>query len=347
MPSLGKLWAGRLYGTNTGNLFLQLTEADRNLRGTLRIMDSVFGVAVYNVEGTFDDAVRLRGVPAQPAAPGVELGEIKGEGRLTEDGNLRGTWETTLGTGGTFELYPHDPSLPALRPGPNEPPEQIYAKNIALGALRLYGTEVRQLVGHIIQDFASARVVATYDVRGSQVTRYADDFLNDTSLENRAIDYLKLQAQEPDAHGINRLVVVEISANGVNEVRVQGVRESWVVGKAEAVASYLRQNQRTLVTTYKRFGLNLNSVIFLITIVLLPSVSSLRERAIFVGGVFVILQGLLAIHSQLVPNASIRLGDAEPGLFERLWPTVLSWLIGVTSSLAAALLYYWLVEQTP
>ena len=51
MAIMGRLWAGRVYGTNTGNLFVDLETTDDELRGTLRFMDSAFGLVIYEIKG--------------------------------------------------------------------------------------------------------------------------------------------------------------------------------------------------------------------------------------------------------------------------------------------------------
>jgi hypothetical protein len=60
MATLGKLWAGHVYGTNTGNFFLELDAVEPTVTGTLRLMDSLFGIAVYRVAGKFEDRLTLR-----------------------------------------------------------------------------------------------------------------------------------------------------------------------------------------------------------------------------------------------------------------------------------------------
>ena len=107
MANLANRWAGRLYGTNTGNVFLDLTQDDQKISGRLRIMDSIFGVSIYEYTGTIDEEVVLNCTPSQ-AIDGVELGEVTVRGRLTQQGSIRGEWESTIGTAGTFEIHPHD-----------------------------------------------------------------------------------------------------------------------------------------------------------------------------------------------------------------------------------------------
>lgn len=344
MAEIGKLWAGRVYGTNTGNLFVELSSAGPDVCGKVRFLDSVFGLAVYTIQGTFDDeTLRVTGEIEQ-GAPGVEHGLLTIAASLTPDGSLRGTWNSTLGTGGTLEVFPHDTSgkAPQSRSGASVP-EQLYSRNIVLGAVRLFAEDVQQLFDHLRQDFLSGRLVVTFNSNGSEVTKYAEDFLRVQSSLG-PLEYLKVMIQEPDAHGINRLVVVELSAFGANEVRVQGVHETWVVGKAESTAALLRRRQSPLVTTYKKFGLNLNQAIFAAMLVVMPSIGGWLERALFAVAVFSLLAALLWLHANFIPNATVRMGIARPSFFVRTWPSILSWLGAATASLMAALVFYWLTR---
>ena len=339
MAALGKLWAGKVYGTNTGNLFIEFKRVEPpHVSGTLRFMDTAFGLAVYSIEGTLDDALKITGKPTQ-GAQGTQLGDLTVEAKLTPEGNLRGTWTSSLGTGGTFEAFPHSHEAPVV-------PEQLYTKNIALGSIRLFAEDVKQLLTDIRQDFLTGRPVVTFNARGGEVTRYAEDFLRDVDTLGR-LDYFKVTIQEPEAYGINRLVVVELSAFGSNEVRVQGVQESWVIGKAEAIASLLRRYQSTLITTYRKFGLNLNQAIFLAMLVVMPSINAWTDRALFAVAVFILLTAMLWSHAHFIPNASVRMGVARPTFLGRIWPTLLSWIVALSASLVAALVFYWLTKSGP
>lgn len=346
MGTLTKLWAGRIYGTNTGNMFLALVEAGPRLKGTLRFLDSQFGVTVYDLEGTYEDSIHLKGTPLEPKE-GLDLGTIEVTARLTPEGHLRGQWVSSIGTGGTFEAYPHDQDAGSQAQGTRPTvPEQFHTHNLVVGAVSIYASDIRALIENIKKDFVSARPVATYSAGAGEVTKYADDFLLELSNLG-TLSYLRLQIQEREEHGINKVVVVELRAYGLNEVRTQGINESWVIGRAEALAASLRKYQNTLVTGYKKFGLNLNQLIFLAMLVVIPEIESLASRAIFVAVVFALLTSLQWIHSRFIPNANIRLGDVAPTRLSRLWPTIVSWLFAVVASLVAAYIYTWLTAAAP
>jgi len=263
---------------------------------------------------------------------------------LTPEGNLRGEWKSSIGTAGTFEAYPHDIPPPVQRTGgAAQSPEQIYTSTISLGAIRLYAKDLSELVELIRKDFVVGRLVVTYALRGNEVTKYLEDFQAEAPTLGE-LRYLKVMIQEPEAYGVNKLVVVELNSLGRNEIRVQGINESWVVGKAEAIARVLRRFEKGLVTTYKKFGLTLNAMVFLAMLVLIPAIESLWQRAVFVVVVVLLLSFLGSVHSRFIPNATLYLGEQEPTLPQRVWPTILSWIIAVTASVVAALVFYWLTS---
>ncbi len=346
MAVLGELWAGHVYGTNTGNLFLELDSDGPDISGTLRFMDTQFGVAVYHVTGRFDGKLHLKGTPQQPK-PGVELGTLIAEADLTSEGSLRGKWSTSLGSGGVFQAFPHSPRNSA-RIGEHSGvvPEQIYSSNITLGAVRLNTAAIDELVQFVCRDFFAGRPVLTYVVRGNEVTKYFEDFKSDVDVPPE-LRYLKLTIQELEAHGINKMVVVELGARGENVVRVQGINESWVVGKAEATARMLREAEKTLVTTFKKFGLTLNTLILIAMVVTMPSIPLLMDRILFAAVILVLTHGLYWLHQRFIPNAVVSVKSNQPSLLRRLSPTVLSWVVAASASVAAALVYRWLTGGTP
>jgi hypothetical protein len=344
MVKIAELWAGRLYGTNTGNLFFQFKQTATNIKGIIRFNDPLYGLAVYDIEGTFDEKLILHGKP-KAAARNVELGEVDVIAYLTPDGNLKGSWESTLGTAGTFDAFPH-------HVGPSEQdqskkaeiPEQVYNKTTQIGSIRIFNNDVQQIIKIIRSDFKVGRAVVTFSQRGSEATKYAEDFESELSSlgDLRA---LKITIQEPEAYGINRVVVVELSERGPNEVRVSGVNESWVVGKAESISKEIEKYRNNLVTNYKKFGLTLNQFIFLAMLVVLPEITSLAYRAAFVAIVLSLLFILFKIHIKFIPNTLILLSGQKAGFFSRAWPSILSWVIAASSSIFAAWVYHLLTNS--
>lgn len=338
--ALTRRWAGHIYGTNTGNVYLEFDEpvTDANLSGTLRVMDPQFGLGAYQVRGMFADELKLTGSPTI-IREGTVAGEIEVQARLTQEGHLRGDWKSSIGTAGTFVLYPHAlPTQELSEPDKAKTPEQLFTSRRQLGAIRLYAEAIKSLARDIQSDFVSGRIIVTYMARGNEVTKYLDDFL----VEAPALGELrrfKLHIQEPDAHSINKVVTVDLNTFGNNEVLVQGVNELWVVGKAETIARTLRSSESVLVTNYKKFGLTLNQLLFLAMLVLIPAIDQVLYRAAFVLGVILLLQFLFWLHSKFIPVLIVYPSAPAPSVLQRIGPSVMSWLIAASSALAASYLF--------
>jgi len=175
MSRIGRLWAGKIYGTNTGNVFAELTSADDGVHGEIRVMDDRFGPVVYRMAGTFDGTSLTLSGDAIHVSEGGETGTLTASAELSPEGHLRGQWSSTLGTGGTLHLFPHDrPTQGQAAPG--SLPEQLHTATRPLGALRLYKDDVRGLIELLGRDFAVGRIVVTYPNRGSDVSKYVPDF---------------------------------------------------------------------------------------------------------------------------------------------------------------------------
>ena len=344
MANIGKLWAGRVFGTNTGNVFVELKGDDKNLSGVLRFNDSALGLVVYDVSGSFDGTkLNLKGDATQ-SPPGVQTGHIKIEGGLAPQGHIRGQWISTLGTGGTFELYPHDAAPD--QSAKSSIPEQLYSSRIPVGAVRLYPDDVRDTIEAMRKDFiAGSRIVATYKVGGVDTTKYLEDFWQEAAKLDE-LRYLKLAVQEPEAHGINRLVMIELDSLGGNGVLVQGIYESWVIGKAETIARQLRRYEQSSATNIRRLGIGLNQLIAFGALVAIPEIAWPWLRIGFVAALIAIVAAFNWTHRRFLPNAVIHMAKPSPGILERAWPSILSWLMAATASLAAAYVFYLLTRPT-
>jgi hypothetical protein len=336
MKTVGRFWAGRLFGTNTGNVAAELNGEGDEVTGEVRFLDDRLGAVVYSVRGSFDGAnISLTGEVVK-SPEGLVNGAVTITGSLNPAGEVRGQWKSDIGTGGTFVLYPHDAPQRAAADGL---PEQLSSRPRTVGAVRLYADDVRELISLLGRDFSPGiRVVVTYEEHGTRVSKFAPAFIKDDLVRLGKLKYLKLNLQEHEAHGLNRVASIELSATGTNDVLVQGVQESWVVGKSEALTARLRSHEKVFATTFRRHGLNINGVMLLVTLVLLPELP-LWRRAIFLALVVAIAAVVAQLHSRFIPNALIYLTPRKPGFWERAAPQVVSWTIAASAALVGAIGY--------
>lgn len=337
MASIGRNWNGRVYGTNTGNVAVTLEGDDEALTGLVRMSDSESGVVVYGATGSFSAGkLTLTGTPQGEAPEGVVLGELTANGSLTAEGRIDGEWSTTIGTGGTFQLWPHSYQVRPTNDGAI--PEQLNTASRTLGAVRLYADDVRSLVAQLVKDFSQKRAVVTYHDNGSEKVSYADDFENILDCLNE-LRYLKISVAEPEMYGLNRNASVELSAWGDNVIRVQSVQEAWAIGKAEALRQHVQSHQRTIATQFRKFGLTVNVVITVAALAALPGLPTFWQRLAFAGSAFAIQSLITAFHRRFVPNFLLYPRNAKPHIIARLGPGAASWAITVAGAVVAAVIY--------
>ena len=74
-------------------------------------------------------------------------------------------------------------------------------------------------------------------------------------------------------------------------------------------------------------------------LVVIPDIEGWKRRTFFVASALALLTFLLFIHNKFIPNTAIYLEQAKPGFVKRMWPSILSWAIAVSSSIVAAYIF--------
>ena len=330
--AIGKTWAGRIFGTNTGNIFLKLDGPDNELSGTIHLNDPSFGMAVYSVVGNFNGRQLTLSGESQTVADGVTYGLLQAKADLNDRGELRGEWSTSIGSAGTVILFPHDAAL-SVAPSFTSP-EQLHVARHQFGAIEIEREQILALADEIQRDFTN-RVIVTVTTATEQ-SRYLADFRGMSFADARA-QILKLFVQEPEENGVNRIVHVEFGPS-INFVTTQGGDESWVIGMAEKIKRRIHRHERTYATNYKKFGFGMNQLFLAGTVVFLPSLSTNLDRALLMAGVLFLSFAVRWLHERYLPFAAIYLDRKPVGLIERVGPSFLSWVIAVSAGVAATLL---------
>lgn len=337
---LGTRWAGRIFGTSTGNLFVQIEQAGTTVTGTVRVNDDRGVLITYTAQGTVTDAQLQLTLTPQTVPAGVNAMQTTITARLQENGSLFADWQSQNGEGGTAILHPADPAVANLAtPGQTEV-EQVFNKDVKIGAVRLFGDDLRKFIELAGRDFPAGRLVITYAQRGGTVSKYSDAFLGELATLGE-LTSLKIAAQAPAGNGLSRSISVDLTQEQGSAVRVSGPDESWVLGRTEVLSKSISAYESNIVTTWRKYGLNFNGLMFIAMLVVLPDLA-LKERTQFVLALFAIFFTVLWVHRKFIPNTRILLGPVTPTLWTRIWPSVLSWAISVTSALFAAWLYTFL-----
>ena len=337
MTGIGKHWNGRVFGTNTGNVALTLTGEDDALTGTIRLADDSHGIAVYDVRGSFEGGkLALSGEWAGEAQEGMIYGALTVEADLSGEGRLDGQWSTTVGTGGTFILWPHDfATVPAK---PNNVPEQMNTATRTLGAIRLYADDIRILLAQLVKDFNQKRAIISYYENGTEKNLYADEF--EKILDNLPkLSYLKIFVQEPELYNLNRNATIELSAWGENIIRVQSVQEAWAMGKAETLSNHASGYQRKIATHFRKFGLSVNVLITVAVLAALPGLPSFLQRLLFAFGALGVQSLITFMHRRYVPNFILYPNQHKATVLGKVLPSAISWGLTALGGVASAVIY--------
>lgn len=336
LANIGRNWNGRVFGTNTGNVSLTLEGEDNALKGLIRLADDQAGLIVYEVSGTYDaGSLTLTGSVQGDIPDGLIVGELTVTGALTPESAIDGEWSTTIGTGGTFRLWPHNY---AVRAPSSDIPEQLNTSTCTLGAMRLYADDVRSIIGYLVRDFSQKRAIVTYNDHGNEKNVFAEDFeaVLDTLPELR---YLKITITEPELYGLNRNAMIELTAWGENTIRVQSVQEAWAIGKSEALSRHVGKFQRKIATQFRKFGLSANVVILVAALAALPGLPTFFQRLLFAGSAFGVQLLIAYLHRRYVPNFILYPAEAQSNWFGRSLPAVISWGLTIVGGLASTVAY--------
>lgn len=334
--AIGKLWAGRTFGTNVGNLFLRLSGDDDNLAGTLHFSSSDSGVLIFELKGTFDGATLKLGGEPKTRDQASMAGALKVAVSPDPAGVLRGQWETASGAAGTLELYPHD-----VQPNRAEdaPPPQLFTTRHEFGAIGVDKCEIVAIAEAVQREFAAGKVTIAV-TGGTEQVAFLDDFRKRKFNAARA-KVVRIFVRESEQSGLDRVTTVEFGPH-VNFVATQSGDEAWALGMREKLKAEISRFERFYATNFKKLNIGINQLLLVAAIVYLPSLAGLANRAILMTGVILIAAVVNLLHSRYLPHAQIYLSSRPEGLVSRIGPPVVSWLIAVTAGIAATLLAIYL-----
>ncbi|MDQ2764696.1 MAG: hypothetical protein M3Y22_14845 [Pseudomonadota bacterium] len=333
---LGKLWAGNIYGTNTGKIFLELMPTESGYAGTLRLSDDQFGLAVFDVNASLDGDMLALVCEPKKLPEDVQVGSITAKAKLQPTGQLRGEWASALGTAGTFELHPH---LGAGALAHQAHPEQMYTSTRNLGVVRMSKDDVIEIIAVLEKKFPESRIVVSHIDRGAELARFSPDFLKEMQKLDR-INWLKLNVQGSAGGGLSKSLTIDLGAS-FNRIIAQGPDESWVLGEVQATFSSLERREQKLSTALGRYRVNLNQVIGVCAIIAMPDLR-LIPRAGFVIAVIALLYLANKIQEIFIPNFIVDFSLSRPRWVDRFWPSALSWIISATAGVAASAVFAFL-----
>jgi hypothetical protein len=313
-------WTGAVWGTNRGSVVAELTRDGNRVEGKILLFEPGFGQTRVRLIGEWNDANRITGQLNQFTANLAVAAFLPQAGVMEaafdpQEGLMRGEWKTDVGTIGKFVLVkvdgqlqipelvqqpqvvqaqPPQPAQPQLvSPQPPQPPPALVTATKVLGSYRFDEQALRSLAELVKAGTNIPISVINAGLAGREFIHIGvDSLLADHSVPAVIYD-VRIAANEPAVHTGNNTVVVTLKQHEPNTLYVSGYDRVWVEGKAAQLESFLRHHESKATHILRRYGSNLNSIIFLAMLAFLPSVPSLRDRLKVVVYVFILLTALL------------------------------------------------------
>lgn len=332
-------WAGTIWGTNNGTAIAVIQEtSEGKIAGRYLIIEAGVGKTQAELTGTLgrDGSIEavLRGFKSPSDLILPEKGEMAGHFD-SDKGVIEGEWSTDLGSAGRFVLLPSPTEsdaagiIPEAAPpagdGGKKPPALI-TKTRILGSYRLGQDDVRRLAELVAggTKVPEPAFNATSDGR-SFIHIGFEGLLSDPSVP--AIVYeLLISANEPVTNVGTKTVTVTFKPNEPNTLFVSDYDRTWVEGKAAEIEIFLQKRESRVAKFLKKYGPNVNSLIFLAMLVFLPSVESILERSYIVLATFALLLSLFYSWN-LAVNSKVFLRETKLAWYkkhENLWVTGLN-----------------------
>lgn len=332
--TFGEFWAGKAFGTNIGNIFLELNGDDEKLSGKLRFNDSVTGILVFPVSGKFSEGkLSLSGIAS---VNGAEA-ELTLNSSIRPNGNLEGLWTTTTGAGGTIMLFPHQNTT--VENGQLFQADQFYTARHEFKPIKVDRSNIIALAENIQRVFSNSKVIVTY-VEGTERSMFLEAFKL-MPERNVHVSILKLFAKEPDVGGIDKIIVVEFGQQ-TNSAMAQGASESWTLGELEKLKREIRNFERFFVTE-KWYSVSFIQVMLLGALTTLPSLDNLLKRSILIVAVFLLALFVIKLHKKFLPHASIQLRNQNKTIISGLsFDAAVSWFMSIVAATLAAVLALYL-----
>jgi hypothetical protein len=332
-------WIGHIRGSEIGDIYAVIAEGATGL--SIRLTINIRGEATTLV-GLIDlsgDKPRAR-LRADRPEPDVHTAEIRFD---RYNGRLEGEWSTSTGHAGIFFLGRADTvsrgastGTQAGPPAAPERPVELRARQSSLPSLTLFRPEVEALVALLKELVGGPNdVVIAANIGGTEIRQFAKDFLARETLPSY-VTHMSLSLAD-GRQPLQSTITVNLAAHGSSNYFVQSDNPIWVSGSAAELDAFFDRYANPLIVFVQRYGLNLNMILLLIAIAVLPEVPIISRFALLAFAIAVII-AVMRVHRFFNATAIYLDKGMSRGLFTKALPSMVSALsvAAITGLLAFA-----------
>ena len=333
---IGK-YIGVIDGTNKGQCVLNLQEQNGRTEGFIFIYDIKYPTLNAKVELEIKDNIfHGRAHDFKPELQdNPKTAKIHGE--ISENGEeIKGEWETDVETEGKFHLFRHKET--SVSPTPTA----FVYKPIKLPACKLGIKEFAGLLMLMMKDIEpSVQPTFAVNYRGSSFLRVGiDAFVKDRTIP-RIINDMSVAINEHNIQKGYKVVNLNFKPTEDSNANVSGENPTWVNGRTAEIQDYIDRYKSKSNIIFTKFGPIVNGILFLMVLILLPSINSIFARGLLMTVTMLLLLMLSHIFKNWFPKAIVYLGEKDLTFWEKNKDSILAGLItaGVMASVVSLSTY--------
>jgi hypothetical protein len=336
LPNLSGAWLGDTFGSHRLNVYSEVLQENDAL--TVKLHVAPIGgsgqTGVFSGNGKLEGKEFSVALKAESADPNVVVtGEVKLTIRNADA--MDGTWEMSDGSKGKIQLSRYRTPADAS----NRKSLQLITKEHSFGALRITRTDIEQLIQVLGQLITGAEVIVTEVSKRNTIRLFSKEYLERQPTAD-VIDSLIFSIDQ-NTTDLRNSISVNLNRVGESKIFAQSPDQRWARNTASELQELIEAKSNWVLEFYRKYGTNINGLIFLILLVILPGLS-LQGRIAWTFSVVVFLSMHLAIYrkaSQTIitiaaPKKRKSVREAFPTTFY-LFSTVATAILSVAAKLLA------------
>jgi hypothetical protein len=202
----------------------------------------------------------------------------------------------------------------------------LYQKTITLGSYKLDQTDFVNLLG-VLRQGINQVVLFAFTIKDGEKIYYkiGDELIKDEKIPDK-IREITISLNEPIANVGDKVIYLSLGKSQ-SSLTIWSQDSIWVEGKCKEILDYLKRFASKWHYYYGKYGLWVNSLIFLCLLVILPSIHNIIKRLILTSVTFILLLILLGMYNLIYENTVIYFRKTRVNLFRKYLGDIIASII--------------------
>ena len=330
-PDFAGNWTGLFWGgTQQGIVSAEFTVLNHTVSGKLTFLEQI-GDYEADLSGTVVNnrfTADLQNFRSQNVSGLPKSGKFQA---ILSGERLEGEWLTDSGNSGKAALFRFIPSRQQPQPPPLVQPSALITKTLNLGCYRLDKTELVNIVKSVHDETKVPEPLVGVTWNDHTVVRLGVQAIIDDAEIPAVVRSLSVIVNEFNLNLGGKSIYLYLKDKEQSTLVVNGNEQIWVDGKVEQIKRALSHAEVKAIKYVRKYGPELNGIIFLALLAFLPSVDSVWHRVQIVVVTFLLLLSLLYAW-RLPSNTKVFIREPKPSWRQKHGSAFLLGLLNVALS---------------